>query len=319
MEHLNAHRLWLFLQVVDLGGFSAAASKLFMSQPSVSHQVRQLEKALGATLVDRSGGRATATAEGEALAEYARRMLLLGEEAVTAVRQVQGLQRGHLGLGGTTTVGTYLLPQLLGRFSRDHADIECSLYVGNAEQVTHRLLAGETGLAVYAGTPEAAQLDHEEILTDRLVVITSPEHRLAGRSVCPDELATERLVVRERGSATRTLQVAAFATWGLTPPPSMEVWGTEAVKQTVRAGLGVSLVSEHTVVEEIDDGRLGLVTVSPEPAHRPIVVARRRDRPPAPSEVAFVELLRQLRKWPTGDAAPRPRWASARGRGRGGS
>lgn len=298
MEQLNFHRLWIFLQVVECGGFSAAASKLFMSQPSVSTQVRRLESVLGATLVDRSAARARPTAEGEVLVEYARRMFLLADEAVAAVRQVQGLGRGRLHIGGTTTVGTYLLPGLLARFRDDHPDIGCDLFVGNAEQVGRKLLDGEIGLAVFAGRPEANQLRHEQILTDRPVVIARPGHRLAGRRVRPEELAGERFILREPGSSTRTMQTTALALWEVAGISSIEVWGTETVKQSVHAGLGLSLVSEHAVAHEVADGRLATLDVDPAPAGRPIVAGQRRDRLLSPSEQAFLRLLRKLREWP---------------------
>lgn len=299
---LSSHRLWVFLQVVDCGGFSAAANKLFMSQPSVSHHVRQLETAVDAVLVDRSGGRARATAEGEVLAEYARRLILLGEEAITAVRHVQGLGRGHLQLGGTTTVGSYLLPHLLGRFQQLHPDIECGLYVGNVEQLTARLLSGEVGLGVFAGCPSTTQLHVEQILVDCAVIVASPDHRLANMQVAAHELRTQRFILREQGSGTRSLQREALSQWQLHDIASMEMWGTETVKQAVRAGLGISLLSEHTVRQEVRDGLLATIAVHPETTGRPIVAAYRRDRVLAPTECAFLDDLRSLNDWPDADS-----------------
>ncbi|MFJ8912984.1 LysR substrate-binding domain-containing protein [Amycolatopsis sp. NPDC102389] len=300
MEKLNFHRLWIFLQVIEYGGFSAAAAKLYMSQPSVSNQVRQLESSLGAALVDRSGAYATPTAEGEALAEYARRLFLLADEAVTAVRQVQGLGRGRLHIGGSSTVGTYLLPQLLATFQRDHVEIDCGLFVGNAGQVADKLIEGEIGLAVFAGEPDTTAIRHEPILTDQPVIIVPPDHRLAGRTVPPGDLAKERFIMREKGSSTRRMQANALTAWRLDEVTLVEMWGTETVKQAVRAGMGISLTSEHTVVQEIADGRLAVVPVDPAPPARVIVAGHRRDRLLAPAEQAFLTVLRDLGQWPKG-------------------
>jgi len=302
---LNTHRLWIFLQVVDCGGFSAAANKLFMSQPSVSHHVRQLETTVDAVLIDRSGGRATPTAEGEVLAEYARRLLLLGDEAITAVRQVQGLSRGHLRLGGTTTVGTYLLPHLLGGFQNVYPDIECNLYVGNVEQLTARLVTGEVGLGVFVGEPSSTQLKIEQILLDLAVVVVAPDHPLADKQVAAKELFEQQFILREQGSGTRALQSEVLADWQLHDIASMEMWGTETVKQAVRAGLGISLLSEHTVRQELRDGSLCAVVVDPPPAGRPVVAAYRRERVLAPAEHAFLEDLRNLNTWPASLLASR--------------
>lgn len=299
MEPLNFHRLWIFLQVIDCGGFSAAAAKLYLSQPSVSNHIRQLETSLGATLVDRSGGSATPSAEGEVLAEYARRLFLLADEAIIAVRQVQGLGRGELHIGGTSTVGTYLLPGLLARFHADHPDIDCGLFVGNADQVTERLLAGKIGLAILAGEPESVSLRHEPILTDQPVVVALPDHRLAGAAVTPVDLTGEHFVQREKGSSTRRLQDAAITTWGLSGITTIEMWGTETVKQAVQSGLGITLLSEHTVVREVAEGRLAVLVVDPPPATRTIVAAHRKDRPLAPAEQAFLVILRKLSRLPS--------------------
>ncbi|MFD1932556.1 MULTISPECIES: LysR family transcriptional regulator [Nonomuraea] len=294
---LNLHRLWIFMTVVECGGFSAAAQKLYLSQPSVSHQVRQLEQALRATLIDRSGARIRLTPEGEVMLEYAKRVFLLADEAVAAIRQVSGLQTGKLVAGGTTTVGTYLLPPLLAAFRDRHPGIEIGIQVGNGQQVERGLVDGEIGVAVLAGQPSAPQLVSEPILEDRLVVITEPGHVLSRSGTAePSALEGELFLIREPGSSTRELQEQAMETWGL--DKRTEIWGPETIKQAVAAGLGVSLVSEHCVEQELADGRLAAVEVTPAPRPRPIVLAHRRDRLLGPAEQAFITMLRTVRTWP---------------------
>ncbi|MEV8632612.1 LysR substrate-binding domain-containing protein [Streptosporangium sp. NPDC051023] len=296
---LNLHRLWIFMTVVECGGFSAAAQKLYLSQPSVSHQVRQLEQSLRATLIDRSGARIRLTPEGEVMLAYAKRVFLLADEAVSAIRQVSGLHTGTLVAGGTTTVGTYLLPPLLAVFRERHPGIEVGIYVGNGQQVEKQLVDGEIGVAVLAGEPGAAQLVSEPILQDRLVLITEPGHRLAQAGTAePSELAGERFLLREPGSSTRELQEQALETWALDEARRTEIWGPETIKQAAAAGLGVSLVSEHCVERELADGRLAVLEIAPAPQPRPIVLAHRRDRLLGPAEQAFITLLRGVRSWP---------------------
>lgn len=295
---LNLHRLWIFTQVVECGGFSAAAEKLYMSQPSVSTQVRQLERTLRVTLVDRTGNSVRPTAEGEMLAEYARRMLLLADEAVAAVRQVSGVQVGRLRVGGTTTAGTYLLPKLLSRFRDRYPGIDCDIVVGNGQQVLRRLLDGEVGIALLAGDPGAPQLVAEPILRERLVLATAPGRPSDGTPVSSDTLADEWFLLREQGSATRELQETALVQWGLEHVKRSEVGAPEAIKQAVAAGLGVSLISEHAVADDVRGGRLAAVDVDPPTPTRPIVLAYRRERVLAPAEQAFVRLLREVQDWP---------------------
>lgn len=299
---LNLHRLWIFVQVVECGGFSAAAQKIYMSQPSVSNQVRQLEQSLHATLIDRSGSRIRPTAEGEVLLEYARRVFLLADEAVSAIAQVSGLEVGKVVVGGTTTVGTYLLPPLVATFREQHPGIDCDVFTGNAGEVVRALVAGDIGLAILAGKPAATALISERVLDDRLVVVAAPGHPMAGETVEPKALIHERFLVREQGSQTRDLQEDSFERWELTEVARTEIWGPETIKQSVAFRLGISLISEHAVQREVRDGRLAVINVDPALKPRPIVMAWRRDRLLSPAEKAFARVVRGLRGWPIDDA-----------------
>ena len=305
MTQLNLHRLSIFMTVVETGGFSAAAQKLYMSQPSVSNHVRNLEQSLQTTLIDRSGPRIRPTAEGEVLVEYARRVFLLTEEAVAAIREVSGVQSGRLEVGGTTTVGTYLLPRLLARFRERHHNIECDIVVGNNGQIVKRLLDGELGLAIVAGQPGAPQLKTETVLDERLLLVAAPGHHLTQPTpqVSAQELAGERFLLREPGSQTRDLQEAALIGWDLDDMPKADMWGPETIKQSVAAGLGISLISEHAIDAEVRDGRLVVLEVDPPLRSRPVVIAYRRDRLLSPAERAFLGLVRGLRTWPGTGAA----------------
>lgn len=290
---LNTHRLSIFLQVLEHGGFSAAAEKLYMSQPSVSNQVRALETSLRAQLVDRSGARIKPTAEGEVLADYARRILLLMDEVVTAVEQIRGLQRGNLAIGGTTTIGTYLLPELVSKFREQAPEIRCDVRVGNEHQVVKWLLDGEIGLGVFAGEPDAAQLSIRRIGTDTMVLICSPDVDQ------PDArwAQHQQFLLRERGSSTRDRQESAMRSLGIEAESASELWGSETLKRGVRAGLGVSIVSEHTVAEELANGELCAVPVDPPIPARPVTMARRTDRLLSPAERAFSEMLSESVDW----------------------
>lgn len=301
---LSLHRLWIFVQVLESGGFSAATEKLFMSQPSISNQVRQLETSLKATLIDRSGARIKPTAEGEVLLEYAKRLFVLADEAVTAVAQVSGLEAGRVAVGGTTTAGTYLLPAVVSRFQEEHPAVEFDVFVGNAAEVSKALLSGDIGLAVMLGKPAATQLISEKLLSERLVLVAPWGHRLAGRSIAPRELEAERFLLREQGSETRQRQDQALEAWGLTASDHSDMWGLETIKQAVMAGLGVSLISEHAIVTELEAQRMVVLDVDSPVARRPVVVATRRDRLLSPAEKVFLAVLREMRTWPEFGAQP---------------
>jgi len=269
---------------------------------------------LQTTLIDRSGPRIRPTAEGEVLVEYARRVFLLTEEAVAAIREVSGVQSGRLEVGGTTTVGTYLLPRLLARFRDRHRNIECDIVVGNNGQIVKRLLDGELGLAIVAGQPGAPQLKTETVLDERLLLVAAPGHHLTRSAsdgsprgpLTPKDLAAERFLLREPGSQTRDLQEAALIGWDLDDMAKADMWGPETIKQSVAAGLGISLISEHAIDAEVREGRLAVVEVDPPLRSRPVVVAYRRDRLLSPAERAFLGLVRGLRTWPASGGAGGP-------------
>ncbi|MFJ6661221.1 LysR family transcriptional regulator [Streptomyces sp. NPDC091377] len=296
---LDLHRLWIFLHVIEEQGFSAAANKLYMSQPSVSNQIRKLEESLRITLIDRSGARIRPTAEGELLAEYARRVFLLADEAVSAVQQLSGLQTGRLVVGGTTTLGTYLIPDLLALYRRRHPGIESHVFVGNNATVTQQLLNGEVAVAIVAGVPAEPRLLAEPVLEDRMVLIAPPGHPLGGRGpVTGQMLADERIVFREQGSQTREVQERTLTRWGVTDSPHTDAWGPEVLKRCVRAGLGIALISEHAVADEMQAGTLVRLPTEQSTEPRVISLVHRRDRILSPAEQVFMELVREQHGWP---------------------
>jgi DNA-binding transcriptional LysR family regulator len=294
MTTVNLHRLSILLAVVDSGGFSAAAHQLEMSQPSVSSQVRRLELSMATRLIDRSGPQIRPTAEGEVMAEYAREVLRLTEQTLAAVHRVGQAQAGRLRVGGSTTPGTYQLPWLLARFRERHPEVECDIVVGEHAPIIKQVLSGELGLAILSGRPRAPQLRFETIVEERLLLVAAPGHALAGRgaavAVPAAELAGERFLLREPGSQTREFQDAALAGWGLAAA-TVGMAGTETIKQSVAAGLGISLVSENAVGAEVRQGRLVVIRVDPAPPTQPVVLAYRRNRLLTPAERAFLELV----------------------------
>ncbi|MFE1172830.1 LysR family transcriptional regulator [Streptomyces sp. NPDC058773] len=288
----------IFLAVVECGGFSAAARKLYMSQPSVSNQVRRLESSLQATLVDRSGARVRLTAQGEVFLSYARQLLPLAEEALAAVQLTPASTTPRLVVATTDDAASSLLPAVLARLSRRIPALRWDIRSGSTEQVTQQLLDGAVGLALCDTEPNVPGLVVEPVLSERLVLAVRSGHPLAGRRATVNDVAAERLLLRESGSVTRHLQDAALARWTVQPADQAEVWGNEALKLAVSNGLGAALLSWHCVAQEVQDGRLALVDlVPPLPSHR-IVMAHCAGRPFSSVEEAFTELLFSLEELP---------------------
>ncbi|AKU17099.1 LysR family transcriptional regulator [Luteipulveratus mongoliensis] len=296
---LNLNQLEVLVAVVESGGFSGAAKKLYMSQPSVSNHIRNLENSLGVQLVQRTTQGARATPVGEVVVAHARRIFAQLAELETSVAEHQGLKAGRLLVAGTTTLGTYLMPRLVADFSRRAPRVECQIRVGNEDTVESWLIRGEVALGLCIDTPSAEQLVAEPLFVERMVLVAPAESPLLGRELSPADLADQRFLMREMGSATRRQQEAALHLWGLDAVDKWDLWGPDILKEAVYAGLGLALLSEHATARERESGVLGELVVEPSTPTRTVSLVQRADRILTPPEEAFVAQLRAVAAWPT--------------------
>jgi LysR family transcriptional regulator, low CO2-responsive transcriptional regulator len=295
---MSLNHLTVLVQVVDSGGFSAAARALYMSQPAVSSQIRALESSLGVQLLERRPGGARPTPAGEAVVGKARTVFALLEEIKHSAAEFQGLRAGRLQVAGTTTVGTYLVPRLVAEFAQRVPGVSCQIRVGNEETVEGWLVEGEVGLALAVGRPLDEHLTAVPVLEEEMVLVAAPDARIVGRTVRPAELADERFLLREAGSATRRLQEQALTAWGLAEVDRWDLWGPDTLKEAVRHGLGVTLLSDHATRYELEHGILARVELDSPAPSRTISLLHRTDRSFTPPERAFVALVRAMREWP---------------------
>ncbi|MGH3587579.1 MAG: LysR family transcriptional regulator [Pseudonocardia sp.] len=295
---VSLSQLEVLVAVVECGGFSGAAKKLYLSQPSVSNHVRNLESSLGVLLVQRTTQGARCTPAGEVVVEHARKIFALLGSLEHAVAGFQGLDAGRLDVSGTTTLGSYLLPQLVADFSARAPKVDCQIRVGNEDTVEAWLLRGEIALGLCIDRPRAEQLVAEPLFDERMVLVAPAASALRGRSLRPADLAGQRFLMREIGSATRRQQEAVLRTWGLDDAETWDLWGSDTLKEAVHAGLGLALLSEHVTVRERASGVLAELTVDPTAPTRTISLVRRADRSLTPPEEAFVAQLRAVGSWP---------------------
>ena len=248
----------VFLAIARAGSFRRAAEALHLSQPALSQHVRELEAALGARLFDRLARRVALTDAGRVLFEHATRLFVTLADARQAIQDLQGLERGSLTIGASSTPGIYVLPRLLGAFRQRYPGIELTLRLGNSEGVERLVRASELDLGLvggYQACPGAACLN--TALPDELRLVVPPGHRWAsGREVAPERLADEPLLMREPGSATRELTERTLRAAGIPCRYGLVLEHPEAIKQAVLAGLGVAFLSIHAVDAEVATGRL---------------------------------------------------------------
>jgi DNA-binding transcriptional LysR family regulator len=292
---MDSRRLQAFVAVARHTSFTRAALELHLSQSAVSQQVAALEQELGARLFDRAGRRVTLTAAGAALRERAASLLLELDAARRAVAAAQGEIAGTLRIASSLTIAGYVLPRALAAFRRSHPEIELSLRVQNTEAVVGALLAGDVDVGFVEGPVANARIALEPLFVDELCVVAPPEHWFAGEeTVAPAALAAEPLVVRERGSGTRTVAEDALAAAGVDPASlkiAAEVSGIEAQKALVEAGVGVSVVSVQTIRRELALGTLVARTVAGLTLTRTFAAASAAGAPPLPAARALVAEL----------------------------
>jgi DNA-binding transcriptional LysR family regulator len=252
-------QLEVFLAVARAGSFRRAADGLHLSQPALSQHVGELERGLGARFFDRRGRTVTLTEAGRILEDHALRLFATLAGAREAIADLDGGRRGTLVVGASTTPGIYLMPALLGEFERDYPGISVDLRIANSRLIEEQIRANELDLGVVGAHPglRAGEKCLAASLLDELVLIVSPTHPWAGRrQVDPSRLALERVLMREDGSATRQVTERALQRAGVGIGRTLALGHTEAIKQAVMAGLGVSFVSIYAVRGELETGRL---------------------------------------------------------------
>ncbi|GIV89091.1 MAG: LysR family transcriptional regulator [Chloroflexus sp.] len=288
---LNLHLLRIYVAVLDHGSFTRAAEALTMSQSAVSRAVQELERQLGTVLLERRPRGVAPTEAGAILGEHARRIFAHERLAIESLNELRGLQRGRLAIGASSTIGTYLLPPLLGAYHRQYPGIELFLDIGNTQQVMEHLLEYRIEVAYVEGPVAPDERLHiTPWRDDELVVIAAPDHPLARRAHLTEaDIIGAPFVLREPGSGTREVMEQALAERGITVQPVMELGSTEAVKHAVSAGLGLSIVSKVTIQMEIIAGRLTILRIPSLMIQRRLSRVRLIDRPQSQALTAWLK------------------------------
>ncbi len=290
---MNLHHLAVFHAVAREQSVTRGAQRLKTSQPAVSRQLAELERALQARLVDRLPRGVGLTPAGELLYGYAQKIFALEAEARRAIGELQGLQRGRLLIGASLTVGSYLLPAILARFRAAHPGLEVAVEIANTREVLAQLARRRLDLGLTEGFVPGQEFRWEVFGGDELVGIGPPGHPLAqaGR-VTAARLCAQPVILREEGSGTRAVIERALVAKGLRIQPVMTLGSTEAIKAAVACGAGLAIVSQLSVRVELDQGRLALIHLSDLRIHRDLHLSRLADRTPGRAAQAFMRMLK---------------------------
>jgi DNA-binding transcriptional LysR family regulator len=260
-------RLQVFHAVAKHLSFTKAAEALFMTQPAVTFQIRQLEEHFNTRLFDRAHGRIALTPAGQVALDYAERILGLSSELETRLKEMSGQVAGPLLIGASTTIAEFLLPQVLGEFKARYPAVVPRLFVANSEAVQGRIAERSLDLGFIEGDSHLPSLVTDVCCDDELQVVCAPSHPLAKlKSVSPKALMEHAYVSREPGSGTREVVDNYLQKAGVQPDSLqvvMELGSPEALKGLVATGLGFTIMSRAIAALEVKLGRLVQIPLAP--------------------------------------------------------
>lgn len=271
--HATLHQLVVFEAVARHGSFTRAAEELLITQPTVSSQVKQLSQAVGLPLFEQIGKRLYLTEAGKELLSTAQDMFERLENFEMKIADLKGIRRGRLRIGAITTT-KYFVPRLLGSFCRQHPDIDVALEIANHQQLQRRMLENQDDLYILSQFPKDLDLCAQPFLDNPLVVVAPKDHPLAQkRNIRIKSLNDEPFVMREQGSGTRAAVQQLFAKYQVSVNVKLEMGSNEAIKQAIAGGLGISVLSQHTLISEGLTGELTVLDVQHFPIERHWYVA----------------------------------------------
>ncbi len=293
IRHTTFRQMQVFEAIVRLGSFTRAAEELFLTQPTVSTQLKKLTGVMGLPLIDQAGRQIKATESGEELYRAIRDIFDRLSDLDTRIAELKGLSRGRLRLGVITTA-QYFAPEILGEFCREHPGIDASLKVSNRDQILERIQNNEDDLYIL-GQPPVGDLNVQaySFAPNPLVVMASRDHPLSKESnITLERLAQEPFISREVGSGIRGAAMKLFAEHELVPNIRMELGSNEAIKHAVVGGLGVAILSLHTLSLEGANGPVDVLDVENFPIERSWYLVHAKDKELSVIAKAFLEFAK---------------------------
>lgn len=289
--NFSLRQLRVFETVARRLSYTRAAEELHLSQPAVSMQVRQLEEEIGLPLFERLGKAVSLTEAGREVFEYSRSINQTLRDLEEVIDSIKGVGAGCLSIAVASTVN-YFAPRLLAQFHQRYPGVQLELDIANRERLVRLLEANSVDLVLMGQPPGEVDVESEIFLDNPLVIIAPAEHPLAEASRIPlAALADEVFIMREPGSGTRLALERHFAEQGIPLHQGMQMTRNEAVKQAVRSGLGLSVVSLHTIELEVETGRLVILDVEGFPLLRHWFLVYRRGKRLSPAARAFRDMI----------------------------
>jgi DNA-binding transcriptional LysR family regulator len=290
-DSMDVRDLQIFLSVAKHLNYTRAAEEVNLSQPSVSVRMRQLERDLGAKLFEQLGKKIALTGAGQVFLPYAMRVIAAMDDARHAMDELQGLERGSLRIGASTTPGMYLIPRTIAQFKQRHPKIEVHLRVKDTRQIEEGVIRNEFDFGFVGGHLAGNEVNVLPWIIDELILIVPIGHGLAGkRTVKPQDLSKEKFILREQGSATRAVMAAHLRKFRVDAESVMEMENPESVKKAVQSGLGVAFISAFAAETELKAKTLVAVKIQNLAIRRELKIVYRKDKHLSRAAQAFIEI-----------------------------
>jgi DNA-binding transcriptional LysR family regulator len=289
---MNLNQLKVFHITAKVQSFTRAAEALFLTQPGISKHIKDLEEDYGLRLFDRLGKRVVLTQAGEVLYTSTEKIFNIIDQTKVEIDEFRGLDRGTLNIGASITIGTYILPDILGRFRRAYPRLNISLDISLNREIVEKVLSNALDIGLLGAPTDDERLAMKLFFKDELAVIVPRGHEWALRdSVRPQDLLTQPFILTQQGSGTRVIVEERLKEAGIFFRNELEFGNTEAVKKAVEAGLGISIVSRHAVLREERQGLIKSLRLSGVNLERHFYITYRKDKYLSKLLEAFMQFL----------------------------
>ncbi len=289
-----AESLKVFVTVIEQKNFSRAAELLHLSQPAVSMQIRNLETEFGTKLIHRSSKQVKPTQSGEILFERAKRILQLYDEAKQEIHFLHNIVTGTLKIGASFTIGEYILPRLLAEYAAQYPHVELEVTIANTEEITQAVRSKKLDIGLIEGDVDFPDITVNPFMQDELIIVVPADASLSFSKTIPaPQLQNQIWILRESGSGTRFYQDQLLQELALTMKRSFVFSSSQAVKEAVIAGLGISLLSRWVVAKELTSGELHAVQVNEKKWYRPFSVILPQDAVVTKTMDVFIQKVKK--------------------------
>ncbi|MBM4272023.1 MAG: LysR family transcriptional regulator [Deltaproteobacteria bacterium] len=297
-KDITIQQMEMLIALIESGSFTRAAGKLFLTQPTLTKQIRNLEESVGARLVNRGGTGISLTPEGQIFYTYAKRVVRLREDTREKLGRLRENESGHIYISASTIPATYILPRLLGRLKTLYPDICVHIQMNDSEDTHQMVLNEHAGMGFIGKEVFDRKLITERLWKDSIVLVVPSHHPWAKTGDIPVEsLTKEPFVLRERGSATRdAFEECLLKNFNMSLSSLnvvCEMGSSEAVKEAIMAGLGVSVLSIYAIEREMGKGNLAIVPIKGCAIERFFYLIYRKNFPLMNYHRRFLEVLRK--------------------------